>query len=143
MQPIHVSTESLVRNHTDRFDHPFEFLDATFYITLSAQDTAGQICSFDTNRHQRGGPPMHVHHDQDEWFLIREGEFDIRIGDTTHHLVAGDSLFAPRGIPHAFKTTTATGRMTVSFVPAGKMESFFHTASAMRSPTQPEMAAVL
>lgn len=138
------STEqgALVRAAQDRFDQPFEFLDATFYVTVSAQDTGGLLCSVDTNRHMRGGPPLHVHPDQDEWFLIREGEFDIRVGDVTHHLTAGDSLLAPRGVPHAFVNTTEAARMQVSFVPAGLMEGFFHTACAMNNPTPQAMAQV-
>lgn len=126
----------------DRFDQPFDFLDAWFNVVLSGKDTIGAACSIDTNRRMRGGPPMHIHPVQDEWFFVREGEFDIRIGDDTFHLKPGDSLLAPMGVPHAFANTTETGRMLVTFFPAGQMEDFFHVASSMTSPTPAQMAAV-
>jgi len=131
-----------VAAETDRFGRPFDFLDAWFNVTLSGKDTDGAACSIDTNRRQRGGPPLHVHHNQDEWFFVREGEFDIRIGEETFHLNSGDSLLAPRGVPHAFANTTETGRMLVTFFPAGDMESFFQVASALTSPTPATMAQV-
>jgi mannose-6-phosphate isomerase-like protein (cupin superfamily) len=109
---------------SDRFGRPFESLDAWFNIVLSGKDTGQAACSVDTNRRMRGGPPLHVHHAQDEWFFVREGEFDIRVGDETHHLRPGDSLLAPRGVPHAFANSTETGRMLVTFLPAGQIEDF-------------------
>jgi mannose-6-phosphate isomerase-like protein (cupin superfamily) len=132
----------LVAAETDRFGTPFDFLDAWFNVVLSGADTGGAACAIDTNRRMHGGPPMHVHHTQDEWFFVREGEFDIVVGETRHQLSPGDSLLAPRGIPHAFANTTETGRMLVTFFPAGQMEDFFHAASAVERPTPPEMAAI-
>ncbi|MCB1328182.1 MAG: cupin domain-containing protein [Maritimibacter sp.] len=132
----------MVAAETDRFSKPFEFLDAWFNVVLSGRDTGGAACAIDTNRRMRGGPPLHVHHAQDEWFFVREGEFEIVVGDTLHHLRAGDSLLAPRGIPHAFANSTETGRMLVTFFPAGEMEEFFHDAAAADRPTPPEMAAI-
>lgn len=136
------ATGILVVAETDRFATPFEFLDAWFNVVLSGQDTGGAACAIDTNRRLRGGPPMHVHHAQDEWFFIREGEFDIVVGETRHHLSPGDSLLAPRGVPHAFANTTETGRMLVTFFPAGQMEDFFQAAASATAPTPPEMAAI-
>lgn len=131
-----------VAAETDRFGQPFEFLDAWFNVTLSGKDTGGAACSVDTNRRMRGGPPTHVHPGQDEWFFVREGAFDIRIGDEVFHLLPGDSLLAPMGVPHAFANTTETGRMLVTFFPAGAMEDFFHVAAAMTAPTPAAMAKV-
>ena len=132
----------LVRAGQDRFNAPFEFLDARFVVVVSAKDTGGALTSIDTDRRIRGGPPVHAHPGQDEWFFVREGEFDIQVDGVMHHLVAGDSLLAPRGIPHAFANTTETGRMLVTFIPSGDMEAFFHEASALKSPSPPQMAAV-
>jgi len=132
----------LVRARTDRFEAPLEFLDAWFNIVLSGQDTAGAACAIETSRHLRGGPPLHVHPDQDEWFFVREGEFDMVVGDARHHLSAGDSLLAPRGVPHAFASTTETARMLVTFFPAGQMEDFFRAAASAVKPSPPEMAAI-
>ncbi len=76
--------------------------------------------------HTRGGPARHLHYDQDEWFYALEGEFIIEVGDERWTMKPGDSLLAPRQVPHvwAFVGDT-TGRMLITFMPAGKMEAFF------------------
>lgn len=76
--------------------------------------------------HQKGGPARHMHHDQDEWFYAVEGQFIIEIGQERFTLNPGDSILAPRKIPHVWAYVgDATGRILITFMPAGKMEAFF------------------
>ena len=77
--------------------------------------------------HAKGGPPKHLHYDQDEWFYAVEGEFILEVGDEKMILKPGESLLAPREIPHvwAFTGNSPRGRMLITFMPAGKMEAFF------------------
>lgn len=79
--------------------------------------------------HARGGPARHLHHAQDEWFYALEGQFVVEVGDRRHELGAGDSLLAPRGVPHAWAHTgDGRGRMLIVFLPAGQMVEFFRLA---------------
>jgi quercetin dioxygenase-like cupin family protein len=74
----------------------------------------------------KGGPARHLHYDQDEWFYILEGEFQFEVGAQRMHLQPGDSLLAPRKIPHVWAFVgNARGRILIVFTPAGKMEAFF------------------
>ena len=76
--------------------------------------------------HTRGGPARHLHHNQDEWFYVVEGTFVIEVGQQRYTLQSGDSLLAPREVPHVWAHTgDARGRILVTFMPAGKMEAFF------------------
>ena len=76
--------------------------------------------------HTRGGPARHLHHNQDEWFYVVEGTFVIEVGQQRYTLQPGDSLLAPREVPHVWAHTgDARGRILVTFMPAGKMEAFF------------------
>jgi quercetin dioxygenase-like cupin family protein len=76
--------------------------------------------------HHKGGPARHLHYDQDEWFYALEGEFLFEVGSDRFRLRPGDSLLAPRQIPHVWAYVgDARGRILVAFMPAGKMESFF------------------
>lgn len=109
----------------DRFAAPVKFLNGRFDCKVSAKDTDGALCIFDTYRFKPGGPPVHFHLDQDEWFLVLEGEFRFQVGDQMYDLRAGDSIFGPRGVPHAFRNRTDTARLMVTFQPAGTMEEFF------------------
>jgi quercetin dioxygenase-like cupin family protein len=97
-----------------------------FDCKVSSQDSNGALLIYDTVRHEKGGPALHFHHDQDEWFYVTTGEFIVQVGDETFTLKSGDSAFAPRKIPHAFaKTSEGEGQMMVLFQPAGLMEDFF------------------
>jgi mannose-6-phosphate isomerase-like protein (cupin superfamily) len=92
--------------------------------------------------HQKGGPPRHLHYEQDEWFYAVEGEFIVEVGQERFSLKTGDSLLAPRMVPHVWAYVGATvGRMLIVFMPAGKMEAFFRNvmkANAM-PPQDPEL----
>jgi quercetin dioxygenase-like cupin family protein len=75
-----------------------------------------------------GGPAKHLHHQQDEWFYILEGEFRFEVGDQRLTLNPGDSLLGPRRVPHVWAFTgkgSPTGRILIAFLPAGQMEAFF------------------
>ena len=132
----------LVLAGEDRFGEPFSFLNGRFDCKIAGADTAGALCAFDTWRFAKGGPPLHVHHDQDEWFRVDEGEFLFQIGTEQFRLGAGDSILGPRGVPHAFTNVSETGRMLVLFQPAGTMEAFFHAGSRMGKITPGEFAAL-
>ncbi len=85
---------------------------------------------FESTRVKKGGPLLHYHFEQDEWFYILEGEFLFKVGDETFTAKAGDSVFGPRMIPHAFaKTNEETARMLILFQPAGRMEAHFKAVS--------------
>lgn len=90
------------------------------------QDSGGLLV-LENTFHARGGPARHLHHDQDEWFYALEGEFVIEVGAERYTLQPGDSLLAPRRVPHvwAYVGGGARGRILITFMPAGKMEAFF------------------
>ena len=55
-----------------------------------------------------------------------EGEFQFEVGAERFRLQPGDSLLAPRQLPHVWAFIgEARGRILVAFFPAGKMEAFF------------------
>ncbi|MGE5601757.1 MAG: cupin domain-containing protein [Nitrososphaerales archaeon] len=78
-----------------------------------------------------GGPARHLHHEQDEWFYVAEGEFVMEVGAAHFTLLPGDSVLGPRGVPHVWAFTgkggasSGTGRIVIAFFPAGQMEAFF------------------
>jgi mannose-6-phosphate isomerase-like protein (cupin superfamily) len=92
---------------------------------LSSKDTGGMLYVFQHTDVYKGGPPRHVHHDQDEWFYVIKGEFVAEIGAERFHLKTGDSLFAPRRVPHAWAHVGETpGTLMTAVSPAGTFETF-------------------
>ena len=54
----------------------------------------------------------------------------------------GDSLLAPRQVPHVWAYVGDTiGRMLIAFMPAGKMEAFFREVTKVNAmpPQNPEL----
>jgi quercetin 2,3-dioxygenase len=122
--------EIQVNAGADREGEPFALLDATFEVKVSGKDTEGRCVIFDTVRHKKIGPALHLHTDCDEWFFLRDGEFKFRVGEKLLRLKAGDSLLVPREMPHAFvKTSEGDARLIVMHQPAVGMEEFFRLAS--------------
>jgi mannose-6-phosphate isomerase-like protein (cupin superfamily) len=109
----------------DRFGAPIGFLNGRFDLKLASADTDGALCLIDTVRTGRGGPPLHRHFEQDEMFLVLDGQFSFQIGTDVFEAGPGDFVFAPRLLPHAFANRSETGRLLVMFQPAGTMEAFF------------------
>jgi quercetin 2,3-dioxygenase len=110
-------------------------------IKVSFQDTEGSLSIFTYTGHEKGGPPLHIHPNQDEIFFIIEGEYLFQVGSDTFRLTSGDTIFLPRNIPHTFAQLTALGKMFFLFQPSGKMEDFFRTLGSLSSNPSPEQGA--
>ncbi|CAN5439155.1 hypothetical protein BH10BAC2_BH10BAC2_39070 [soil metagenome] len=113
-------------------------------LKVSGSDTDGGIAIFEqTSLSQGKGTPLHVHLTQDEVFYVQEGSYRFMVGEDKFALTAGDSIFMPRNVPHAWTQVSEKGKMTVIFQPAGKMENFFVTVAALtHEPTPAEMAQI-
>lgn len=122
----------LVRAGADSTNRPFEFLDATFTVKVSGKDTDGRCVIFDTLRRAKVGPMLHLHTDLDEWFYVLDGEFKFQAGEETMRLKAGDTLFVPQNMAHAFvKVSEGPARLIVMHQPAGTMEEYFRLVSQL------------
>ena len=110
----------------DRFSEHIKLGGAPNDCKVSAKDTDGAMSVFEFSPPRKGGPPCHIHHDQDEWFYVMEGEFDFQIGDERFRVRTGESVFAPRKIAHVWASVNdKPAKMMIVFQPAGKMEAFF------------------
>jgi quercetin dioxygenase-like cupin family protein len=110
-------------------------------IKVSTNDTAGALFVFEHADMGRGGPPRHFHYEQDEWFYATKGEFAFEVGDERFTLRPGDSLFAPRRVPHVWSYVgDGPGTLMLAVQPAGSLEAFFMENCAMDRPPTPEEA---
>jgi mannose-6-phosphate isomerase-like protein (cupin superfamily) len=84
-----------------------------------------------------GGPPPHIHRNEDETFYVVEGECDIFLGDRRVTAGAGDFVNVPRGALHHFHNAgTAPARMILTFSPAGIERFLEETLERALSPDQ-------
>lgn len=113
-------------------------------VKISGKDTDGDLAIFEqTSLSQGRGTPLHIHNSQDEIFYIIEGEYYFQVGDERYHMTAGDNIFLPRKVPHAWTQKSEKGKMNVLLQPAGKLEEFFVTMAALdHEPTPKEIAKI-
>jgi quercetin dioxygenase-like cupin family protein len=102
---------------------------------VSGQDTHGALFMMEhVGLTKGGGPPRHLHYEQEEWFYVIEGEVVAEVGKGRFRLKTGDSIFAPRKVPHGFVYVgDKPGRMLIAFTPAGKMEAYFRNGHGFDS----------
>lgn len=110
-------------------------------IKVSGKDTNGAFFAFEHVNMSKGGPPRHLHYEQDEMFYALEGEFAFEVGDEKFVLRPGDSLFAPRMIPHVWAYVgDKPGTLLLAIQPAGSFEEFLIKSCAMKRPPTPQEA---
>ena len=118
-------TAQMVAAGDDRFGEQRGLGISTLQFKVTPQDGA-DILILENTFHAKGGPARHLHYEQDEWFYALEGDFIFEVGPEKFHLKPGDSLLAPRKVPHVWAHVgAARGRILVAFTPAGRMEAFF------------------
>ena len=95
----------------------------TFLVT--GEESGGAIFALDCLVGAGGGPPPHRHLAEDELFTMTQGTIVFRAGDETRAVSAGESVFVPRGTPHAYRNDGPTAaKMLAVYTPAG-MEGWF------------------
>jgi len=116
----------------------------TLDLKIGSADTDGGMAVFEQiGKSPNGGPPLHIHPTQDEFFHVLEGNYRFQVGEDRFPATTGDTIFLPRGVPHAFIQLTEHARMLVTYVPAGDMEGFFQeTALWTAPPSKVEVARV-
>jgi mannose-6-phosphate isomerase-like protein (cupin superfamily) len=74
--------------------------------------------------------PAHVHEREDELFVSLEGDHVIELDGEEHRIGPGESVFAPRGVPHAQRRVVpGEGRLLVVVTPGG-LDGFFRELAA-------------
>ena len=110
-------------------------------IKVSTDDSDGAMFVFEHAEMGKGGPPRHFHYEQDEWFYAIKGSFAFEVGEEKFTLSPGDSLFAPRMVPHAWAYVGEDpGTLLLAVQPAGSFETFFRESCEMTELPTPEEA---
>ncbi len=114
----------------DRFGEHKGLGISTIDFKVSAEDGGGGVLVIENTNRVKGGPARHLHAEQDELFYVLEGEYVIEVGQERFNLTPGDSILAPRKVPHVWAYVGNTlGRLLITFTPPGQMEAFFREVS--------------
>ena len=113
-------------------------------LCLSGRDTGGAYCLLEVSLAPGIGVPRHTHTREDETYYVTAGELEVTVGDEIFVLKAGDTLMAPRDIPHQLRNSgTTTNHYLLVFSPSG-FEEFVMAAALLApdnavAPTEPQL----
>jgi mannose-6-phosphate isomerase-like protein (cupin superfamily) len=111
---------------------------ADVYLTMPRAAGRTEVSLLDVTAHPGDGPPLHVHHNEDEISRVLKGRYRLRIGEETVEPGPGGTLVMPRDLPHCYGS---------GVVQPGGFEQFFLDviAEGLQVPadigTHPEIAA--
>jgi quercetin dioxygenase-like cupin family protein len=101
------------------------------------EETGGRVAVIHHAGPKDSGSPLHVHHRENEWFWVLDGELTIWVGGQVIQAPAGSFVFGPQHTPHTFTVSSPGGaRFLLVTEPAG-FEGF------MRSCAQPARSLTL
>ena len=120
-------------NKTDEF----WFLDSRIRVAVSQRSNGDRISVLVHEASFGEAPPLHVHYGEDEIFHILDGEMEFDIDGTLTLAWPGDTICAPRGVPHRFRVISKRGARYLT-VTRGGFEDLVRTfGSAPQGPGLP------
>lgn len=118
----------------------------TYTFKALGEDMGGSLVLLEARVPPLGGPPPHIHHAEDEFFWLLEGELEFLTNGRTFTANAGSFVYVPKGTTHCFKNVgTQTTRMLAAFTPAGIEGMLFEVgrpATEGSSPAPPDQEEI-
>ena len=93
-------------------------------LRATADQTEGRYTVMELLAPKGFGSPLHIHRNEDEFFVVLSGEVRVQHGEDVVEAVAGSVVYGPRDVAHAFHVDSAEARLLLLFGPAG-VEGFF------------------
>ena len=118
--PIHVSSSQ---------GKEWDVLGVKITGKILSDQTNGDYSVIITETPSQGGPPLHVHKNEDELFYILKGNYLFNCGERKIQAKQGDFIRLPRGVPHNFINTDTIVGITMNTITPGGFEQFFEDIS--------------
>ena len=97
---------------------------------------------FDTRGPANAGPPPHTH-DWDEFYVVLEGELEVRMGDAPPRtLPKSAAVHIPAGTVHSYRNLSQDTHF-LTIVTRGNADRFFHEVAAEVDMNPPDIAGIV
>jgi mannose-6-phosphate isomerase-like protein (cupin superfamily) len=115
------------------------------WFPLSSADTGNAFSWIEGRVGYLDGPPLHIHVNQDEVLHLLAGELTIVVGDQQDEIRAGDVVFIPRGVAHAYTNLSrTTPAWAIGLHAPGGFDEFMEAFTALPpGPPDPAVMAEL
>ena len=113
------------------------FLGGLTTIKASGQTTAGRVAVTENWAPRDYGSPLHVHHNEDEWFYVLSGELTFWVDGEVIDAPVGSFVYGPRDLPHTFTVSSDDARFLLVIEPAGFEQFLLELSEPAESATLP------
>ena len=100
-------------------------MGSLFEHLLSSADSGGALGMALVTQPPGTATPLHRHSNEAEAFFLLDGSMTYRAGDETFHLSAGDFIWLPSGLPHAFRVTGSRPVRFLGFTSPGGLMGLY------------------
>ena len=98
---------------------PLWFINHLVHVHVDGDTSGGALALLDELGRRGDMPPLHVHRRDDETFYVLEGEVTVFVGGDQIVLGPGQSVLAPRDVPHAYRVESEEAHWLLITTPAG------------------------
>lgn len=103
-------------------------------LLVTSRSSNGSFCMMVQSSPPGGGPPPHIHRNEDEVFMVLEGEYEMFDGKKWVKLAKGEPAHMFRGQPHTFRNRGSTeGKMLAIAMPGG-LDEYFRAIAPLAMP---------
>ena len=100
----------------------------------TGDDTDGAFDFFIVDVAPLSGPPLHVHHVQEEAIFVLKGRYKVQVGEETFRCDEGGFAYMPKEAPHAFfNLTEEAGQIIVVYTPGGGQKFYEEFGPVVRA----------
>ena len=104
----------------------------TVRVLADVDETTGTLALIETTERTTGlGPPIHIHHDTAESFVVLAGSYVMWLDGDEVECPVGAFVYVPRGLRHTFWSAADESRKLNLYTPAGMVGYFDELAAAI------------
>lgn len=102
-----------------------EWLGVAYKTILHPEESEGRMSIVDSLSPVGSGPPRHIHHNEDEVFVLLSGECEFWLEGETFIRGPNSTVFIPRGREHTFRVVGDIPSRHLVILTPGGFEGFF------------------
>jgi len=119
-----------------------EWLGVIYKTILRPEECGGRMSIMEVLSPPGSSPPRHIHHREDETFVLLSGQYTFWLEGETVSKGAGETVFVPRGKEHTYHVGGAVPSRHLTILTPGGFEAFFNAMARKQYRVPEDMEAI-